>query len=57
MRDLAAVRGTLPATLAPDEALITERLAATDGVDVGDRLTILGHRGAARRDHRRRARG
>ncbi len=42
VRDLDVVRGTPPATLGPSDALVTERLAASDGLDVGSQITILG---------------
>ena len=42
VRDLAIVRGTPPDTLGPTDALITERLAASDGLDVGSEITVLG---------------
>lgn len=42
VRDLSVVRGWAATTLAPDEVLITERLAASAGVDMGADLTLLG---------------
>ena len=42
VRDLAIARGNPPDTLGPTDALITERLAASDGLDVGSEITVLG---------------
>jgi len=42
VRDLSLVRGAPLGALDEPVALVTERLAATDGLDVGSQLTILG---------------
>ena len=42
VRDLDVVRGWAPTTLAPDEVLVSERLADAEGLDVGDSVTLLG---------------
>ncbi len=42
VRDMTLVRGGPAATLGPGEAFVTERLAASDGLDIGSRLTVLG---------------
>ena len=42
VRDLDVVRGWAPTKLAPDEVLVSERLAAAEGLEVGDDLTLLG---------------
>jgi hypothetical protein len=42
VRDLVLVRGALPETTEARQALITERLAATDALDVGSELTVFG---------------
>lgn len=42
VRDLALARGTALATVDEPSALVTERLAASDALDVGSTLTILG---------------
>ena len=41
VRDMTLIRGETT-TLGPGDALITERLAASEGVDVGGQLTVLG---------------
>jgi putative ABC transport system permease protein len=42
VRDLDVVRGDPAATLGASDALITERLAASDGLDVGSEIAVLG---------------
>ena len=42
VRDLATVSGSGVATLGPGQALVTERLAASEGLDVGGDVSLLG---------------